>query len=268
MYGMHAFALWAPPTSPSPSARPALHRQSHGPASHTPLTDSEHRRKRKRSHSPQTSQSRLSGLSELSVPPKPRRRLLDVTPSDLEAGPGGLDTMYDSEDADLLSRADEALERLRYQSLDDFYTPADQLGKKGTPKPSHRDSNCHVHRQADLHDYSNPDLSDSDLLDSDPLDSDLLDSDPLSGQSGRQHSNVQRHHVTHIHVLSRAPAGPHLTVTSSDGDTVYLRLRDDNAKGMKPREGFHHRRGLLTVPFAELKASVEEEVRYDYPIIL
>ena len=262
----------SPPASPSLLPGPAspLHRQSCDPADHAPLTGSGRRRKRKRSRSPQTSQSRLSGSSRLSATPKLRRRLLDVSPSDMDAELGGLGTGYDDEGGDLLDKADEALARLqdnRYHSLDDFYTPGGQLDKGDDSKPSHRNSNQHVHKKSDCQDYLNPDLSDSDLLDSGPLDSELLDSDlfdsdPLSGHSGRHstaRSNLQRHKVSHIHILSRAPAGPHVSVTSSDGDTVYVRLRDDRAGG-KPREGFYRRRGLLTVPFAELKASVDEEV--------
>ena len=63
------------------------------------------------------------------------------------------------------------------------------------------------------------------------------------------------------HVLKRAPLGSYITVTSSEGDRVYLRMKskepESNQSGL-----LHAQSGLqlLKVPFSELKESVEEEV--------
>lgn len=235
----------SPPASPSlmPGSASLLNRRSHDSTGHAPLSSSGRKRKRRRSFSPET-----SSTSRLSVTPRSRRRLLDVAHLEPE-----LDTPNARCDDDLLSKADCALERLRdncYHSLDNFYSPndPDQLNSNGTSNPPPGNSDL----LADIQDYPN----------SDQLNSDLLDSDILSAHSSRPsvaRSNVPGKLVSHIHVLSRTPAGPHVTVTSSEGNTVYLRLREGSA-GKKPRESLHRRRGLLTVPFAELKASVEEEV--------
>ena len=63
------------------------------------------------------------------------------------------------------------------------------------------------------------------------------------------------------HVLKRAPLGSYITVTSSEGDRVYLRMK---SKGPESNQSgsLHTQSGLqlLKVPFSELKESVEEEV--------
>ena len=91
--------------------------------------------------------------------------------------------------------------------------------------------------------------SDLDLLNSNLSNSDLPTSEPAP-------------RLRHIHVLSRAPPTPHVSVTSAEGERGYIRLREEGV-GVRGRE----RKGLglsckqlLTVPFAELKATVEEEV--------
>lgn len=65
------------------------------------------------------------------------------------------------------------------------------------------------------------------------------------------------------HVLPRAPACPHFSVTGSDGLQVFLKIRA--AESVNGRERcvtrFHSKLQLLTRPFAELKATVEEEVK-------
>lgn len=69
-----------------------------------------------------------------------------------------------------------------------------------------------------------------------------------------------------VHVLDRVPAGPYVSVTSSEGERVYLRLRDGGADSVTGKKGGHQVKGirtwkhLLTVPFSQLKARVEEEV--------
>jgi hypothetical protein len=61
--------------------------------------------------------------------------------------------------------------------------------------------------------------------------------------------------------LKRAPLGNYITVTSSEGDRVYLRMK---SKGPESNQSglLHIQSGLqlLKVPFSELKGSVEEEV--------
>ena len=111
------------------------------------------------------------------------------------------------------------------------------------------------------------------LRDHAPLNSDLLDSDlaenpnhatPNSPKPSSE--RPQRHQLSHLHVLSRPPAGPHVSVTSSEGERVYLRLKDAGVGG---KSGSGRGRSqtptrvwkqLLSVPFAELKSSVLEEV--------
>lgn len=63
------------------------------------------------------------------------------------------------------------------------------------------------------------------------------------------------------HVLKRAPLGSYITVTSSEGDRVYLRMKSKGAESNQ--SGLLHTQPglqLLKVPFSELKESVEEEV--------
>ena len=64
-------------------------------------------------------------------------------------------------------------------------------------------------------------------------------------------------------VLPRAPVGPHFSVTGSGGQRVYLRLLPTgNANNQKRCKTITTSRlRLLTVPFAELKSFVEEEVK-------
>lgn len=59
-------------------------------------------------------------------------------------------------------------------------------------------------------------------------------------------------------VLKRAPLGSYITVTSSEGDRVYLRMK---SKGPESNQShIHSGLQLLSIPFSELKESVEEEV--------
>lgn len=227
----------SPPASPTPltAAASPPRRESRDPVGHASLS-SGHGRKRRRC-SPETrdpmSVTEPTGLSET---PRSRRRLLDTRP--LESSSEG--TGYVGEHGDLLSKADEALDRLRdncYHSLDDFYSRNDHLDSEHSPPPGNLE-------------YPNSDL----------LDPDLLNSDLSPTRSDRRSTARLGRRASHLHILSRAPAGPHVTVTGSEGDRVYLRLRDAGTGSKKTREGFRHHKGLLTVPFAELKAGVEEEV--------
>ena len=62
-------------------------------------------------------------------------------------------------------------------------------------------------------------------------------------------------------VLKRAPLGSYITVTSSEGDRVYLRMKSKVSESNQL--GFSYTKSglqLLKVPFSELKESVEEEV--------
>lgn len=227
------------PSTPSPPASPvslpaSASLQSHDPVGHAPLS-SGRKRKRRRDHSmetsPPSSVTRLSGSLRSSMTPRSRRRILDVTPMDPEI------SLDPSDHDDLLNRADRVLERLGdncYHSLDDFNNP-DEL--------NYSPARAGNQKTDDL----NSGLSDSDLLNPD------LRSSAVSDKRGRQMSH-------HIHVLSRAPAGPYITVTGSEGDRVFLRLRD-HGLGKAAQMRSRLRKGLLTVPFAELKASVEDEVR-------
>ena len=63
--------------------------------------------------------------------------------------------------------------------------------------------------------------------------------------------------LSHLHVLTWVPTGPHISVTSSEGCRVYLRLKNCDTDSMKKNKTYS---SLLSVPFAELKANVEEEV--------
>lgn len=65
---------------------------------------------------------------------------------------------------------------------------------------------------------------------------------------------------SHCHVLSRAPPGSSVTVTGSDGKRVYLRLRAGLGSKGKAQKNPLSRLQLLTIPFSQLKATVEEEV--------
>ena len=70
-------------------------------------------------------------------------------------------------------------------------------------------------------------------------------------------SQGQRSGKHRLYALSRAPPGRHVTVTSSDGARVYLRMD----KGQRSDVGFSFNSQLLSAPIAELRAAVEEEVR-------
>lgn len=229
---------YTPPSSPSPPASPSLRHMPTPPAQrkscepHTPTRTRS--RKMERSYSPEASRpsktSKFTDMASIATTPRSRNRLLVSTPSRLGADGdfGDLDDDGGGGDehglGDLLDRADEVLTRLR---------------GKG-------------------HDHSLDDLN------SDPLNTDFLHPDPTSPQVSPGLSDRPDRRLSHLHVLSRAPAGPHITVTSSEGDRVYLRLRDDDF-GARKKGGMacsivRSRKQLLTVPFAELKASVEDEV--------
>lgn len=63
-------------------------------------------------------------------------------------------------------------------------------------------------------------------------------------------------------VLKRAPPGAYVTVTSSEGDRVYLRLKSE-IKTEKTLGGMLSSTcglQLLTIPFSDLKDDMEEEV--------
>ena len=60
-----------------------------------------------------------------------------------------------------------------------------------------------------------------------------------------------------LHVLSRAPAGPYMTVTGSNGTRVYLRM--GKGQGSTLQKSFVTSQ-LLSAPIAELRERVEDEV--------
>ncbi len=170
---------------------------------------------------------------------------------------GGL---TDSERNDLLERADALLEGLQGLKRSHSHLPS------SPPEDP---------------DYPTSDLLNSDLMYSDPVNSDPVDSDPVNSDwtdlvnrnssqmlSGRSGSGQG----ARIRVLRRAPPGPHVSVTSGEGERVYLRIREDGDGGSSGGGGgggaarrkacsrSWNQKQFLTVPFAELKATVEEEV--------
>lgn len=199
----------------------------------------------------------------------------------------------DVERRDLLDRADEVLERLKgSQSVEDSNVERHNLLDKADKILETLNAGSHWQSMEDserdglldradevlerLGGYGNlmddSDPINSDLLNSDLSDSELPDSDltSLAAHSGGRSQQA----LSRIHVLMRAPAGPHVTVTSGEGERVYLRLKeeeegvnDDGGTGhsgvrMEGRRIQRRHQQLLTVPFSDLKASVEEEVRY------
>jgi len=67
------------------------------------------------------------------------------------------------------------------------------------------------------------------------------------------------HHYKRRRVLRREPAGAHVTVTSSDGSRVYLRVTDESVmqdKINKRKKKYQ----LLSVPFYQLRHEVEAKV--------
>lgn len=60
-----------------------------------------------------------------------------------------------------------------------------------------------------------------------------------------------------LYALSRAPAGPYITVTGSDRTRVYLRLKRDQRSN---RNDLFVSSQLLSVPITQLREQVEEEV--------
>lgn len=247
----------SPPASPSslPTAASPPRWGSRDPVGHASLS-SGHRRKRRCFPETTVSEAQTTDSPRSSVTPRSRRRLLDVGPLDVGPLESSLESAgYVGEHSDLLSKADEVLERLRdnsYHSVNDFYSRNDHPALERSPNTSrHHD----LPKNSDLQEYLN-----SELLDSDPPNSDLVNSDLSPARSNIRSTARLGRQVSHIHILSRAPAGPHVSVTGCEGDRVYLRLRDAGAGSKKAWEKFRHRKGLLTVPFAELKANVEEEV--------
>ncbi len=103
---------------------------------------------------------------------------------------------------------------------------------------------------------------------SSPHDDDDDDDENIESRSDSELANATRMEssrlggvLSHIHVLSRAPAQPHVSVTSSEGRRVYLRLRDGNRwEKSSHSDSRAASRQLLSVPYAELKARVEEKV--------
>ena len=237
---------------PSPYSPPSSPFSLHSPTSPVPSHDhtSPAVRSKSLNSPPTSSNSRLRN----SVTPKSRKRLLDsTTPSELDfhtcrdgeshnvspiskkrlldSAPSNsnfdrkLESNLDDSDDDLLEKAEETLENLRKAR-----------------------SSC-----------SNPC---SDVFNHDDDDSDMPTSDANFSQISPSGSRL-RQTSSHIHVLSRAPACPHLSVTSSEGHRVYLRLRETNdpTRARKMAQAHSHsRKQLLKIPFTELKASVEEEV--------
>ena len=65
------------------------------------------------------------------------------------------------------------------------------------------------------------------------------------------------------YVMKRAPLGAYVTVTSNEGDRVYLRLKHEKENKCALQGFFSRGSGLqlLTVPISELKTNIEEEVR-------
>ena len=221
---------------------------------------------RKRLHSPPETDSQLTNTT-----PHSKRRLLALAASlpgeELPLGipaaaavPGRSrgDLQVDVEEEEeeeeggggnLLGRADEVLARLhsnQYHSLDDFDSCAAEVDASATSNTSNATNNTSSTKQrgSSAHHHQHRPAS--------------LDS---------PNSLSMQHHY-HVHALSRQPPGPHISVTSSEGERVYLRLRDAGGGGGRGggggggggRERMGHK-GLLAVPFAEVKASVEEEVR-------
>ena len=291
-------APYSPPSSPS---SPSLLRvsnvpqqQSCDPTGHAPNGRRKRRRQEDGSRSPERSSdhSRLAGESGISASQASRKRLLEH--SSAKSGHEGCvvkrranaesarSLSSDVERRDLLDRADEVLERLRGdQSVDDCDDVEGLLDKEDQDTlnvSNHRMSMADserdhlldradevLERLGDTRSYGNS-MDDSDLLNSD---SELPDSDltSLAAPSRRRSQQV----LSRVHVLMRAPAGPHVTVTTGDGERVYLRLREEeenrrngSSRGDGVRmEGSRTQRShqqLLTVPFSELKANVEEEV--------
>lgn len=80
----------------------------------------------------------------------------------------------------------------------------------------------------------------------------IEDARDVEQQESRSQSN---------HVLKRAPLGSYITITGSEGDRVYLRMKSNGSESNQSGS-FHTQSGLqlLKVPFSELKESVEEEV--------
>ncbi len=61
-------------------------------------------------------------------------------------------------------------------------------------------------------------------------------------------------------ILTTPPPGDHVPITGSQGRRVYLLLKAIQKAQDNRRPWLQSRRQLLTVPFSELKAAVEEEV--------
>lgn len=100
-------------------------------------------------------------------------------------------------------------------------------------------------------------MDDCDNSGDEALDSFDDSSDVKHRSSLVSHSRLQSHRI-----LKRAPLGAYVTVTSSEGDRVYLRLKSEE-KAKKSQRGLSHTPSglqLLTVPFSQLRDSVEEEV--------
>ena len=94
----------------------------------------------------------------------------------------------------------------------------------------------------------------------------LNELDSTGGGIEGSHDVEQEHLVSEsrsqpCRVLKRAPLGSYITVTSSEGDRVYLRLKSRGNESSQ--SGFLRAQSglqLLKIPFSELKETVEEEV--------
>lgn len=204
----------------------------------------------------------------------------------------------DVERQHLLDRADEVLEKLRggqsgsepggvechdlldredHQTLETLETRGSQQSRLQSMADSERHDlldradEVVLERPRDTGRYHGNSMDDSDPMNSDLSDSELPDSDLTSlAAPSRSRRSQQASSLSRVHVLTRAPAGPHVTVTNGEGERVYLRLRGEGGKGEGPghsgarmqRRRRHQQ--LLTVPFSQLKASVEEEVMDTY----
>lgn len=61
-----------------------------------------------------------------------------------------------------------------------------------------------------------------------------------------------------LYALSRAPPGPHMTVTNSNGTRVYLRMKSNQPRQQQKKKLFSQFH-LLPVPISDLREAVEEE---------
>ena len=90
-----------------------------------------------------------------------------------------------------------------------------------------------------------------------PLDEEEIDDLPsdLSTQRSKVATSAGSK-FNRLYALSRAPSGPHVTVTDSNGTRVYLRMKSSQQPQKKNTSS---RFQLLSVPISDLRETVEEE---------